>query len=152
MTMRESPSEDRPDADSAEALGSGQAESYPGWDGTLPRHRATLMLKRGGRVLLVRDRGRDAYALPGGGIEDGELPIIAAARELMEETGLEATAIRYLFTFGGKYNDHHIYEVEAEGEVSAMGEVDGFIWWDMVDDTPVFPHVRGILDRYMRSE
>ena len=149
--MRESSPEDRPDSDFNEVRDSERrAPYYPGWDGTLPRHRATLILRREGRVLLVRDRGRDAYALPGGGIEDGELPIIAAARELMEETGLEATAIRYLFTFEGKYNDHHLYEVEGEGEVVAMGEVDGFTWWDMTDDTPVFPHVRGILDRYMR--
>ena len=121
--------------------------SYPGWDGPLPRHRATLVLMRDDRVLLVRDRGRETYALPGGGIEDGELPIVAAARELHEETGLEATAIRYLFTYEGKYNDHHMFEVEADGEVVVSGEVDGFTWWDMEDQTPVYPHVRGILGR-----
>ncbi len=121
--------------------------SYPGWNGTLPRHRASLILRRDDRLLLVRDRGRDTYALPGGGIEDDELPIIAAARELHEETGLEATSIRYLFTHEGKYNDHHLYEVEAEGEVVVQGEVDGFTWWDTKDDTPVYPHVRGIVTR-----
>ena len=121
--------------------------SYPGWDGTLPRHRATVIVRRDDRVLVVRDRGRPTYALPGGGIEDGELPIVAAARELYEETGLEASAIRFLFVFEGKYNDHHLYEVEADGEVVVRGEVDGFTWWDMVDDTPVYPHVRGILER-----
>ncbi len=92
--------------------------SYPGWDGELPRHRATVILSRDNRVLLVRDRGRPTFALPGGGIEDGELPISAAARELYEETGLEAAAIRYLFVFEGKYNNHHLYAVEAEGEVA----------------------------------
>ena len=66
---------------------------------------------------------------PAGGIEGDELPIIAAARELHEETGLEATSIKYLFTHEGKYNDHHLYEVEAEGEVVVQGEVDGFTWW-----------------------
>lgn len=121
--------------------------SYPGWEGTLPRHRASLVLWRDQRLLLVRDRGRSTYALPGGGIEDGELPIVAAARELLEETGLEATAIRYLFTFEGKYNDHHLYEVEAEGDVVVAGEVDGFTWWNLQDDTPVYPHVRGIVAR-----
>ncbi len=121
--------------------------SYPGWDGELPRHRATVVLMRDSRVLLVRDRGRLTYALPGGGIEDGELPIAAAVRELYEETGLEADAIRRLFVFEGKYNNHYLYEVEANGEVAIRGEVDGFTWWDMEDDTPVYPHVRGILDR-----
>lgn len=121
--------------------------SYPGWDGELPRHRATVIVRRDDCVLVVRDRGRPTYALPGGGIEGGELPIVAAARELYEETGLEASAIRFLFVFEGKYNNHHLYEVEAEGEVAVRGEVDGYAWWDMRDDTPVYPHVRGILER-----
>ena len=121
--------------------------SYPGWDGELPRHRATVIVRRNDRVLVVRDRGRPTYALPGGGIEKGELPIVAAARELHEETSLEAAAVRFLFVFEGKYNNHHRYEVEADGEVVVRGEVDGFTWWDMEDDTPVYPHVRGILER-----
>ena len=103
--------------------------SYPGWDGELPRLRATVIVRRDDRVLVVRDRGRPTYALPGGGIEKGELPIVAAARELYEETGLEASAIRFLFVFEGKYNNHHLYEVEADGEVAVRGEVDGFTWW-----------------------
>ena len=115
--------------------------------GTLPRRRATLVMRREGRILLVRDRGRSSYGLPGGGIEDGELSIVAAARELYEETGLEATAIRHLFSFEGKYNTHSVYEVEADGEAAVRGEIDWFIWWDMKDDTPVYPHVRGILAR-----
>ena len=98
-------------------------------------------------MLVVRDRGRPTYALPGGGIEKGELPIVAAARELYEETSLEACTIRFLFVFEGKYNNHHLYEVEADGEIAVRGEVDGFAWWDMEDDTPVYPHVRGILAR-----
>ena len=120
---------------------------YLSGDGTLPRRRATLIMRREGRILLVRDRGRSSYGLPGGGIEDGELPIVAAARELYEETGLEATTIRYLFSFEGKYNVHRVYEVEADGEAEARGEIDWCIWWDMKDDTPVYPHVRGILAR-----
>ena len=113
----------------------------------MPRLRASVILMRNGRALLVRDRGRPTYALPGGGIEKDELPIIAAARELYEETGLEADRIRFLFVFEGKYNNHHLYEVEADGEVAVRGEVDGYTWWDMRDDTPVYPHVRGILER-----
>ena len=116
--------------------------------GTLLRRRATLVMRREGRVLLVRDRGRSSYGLPGGSIEDGELSIVAAARELYEETGLEATAIRYLFSFAGKYNIHRVYEVEADGEAEVRGEIDWFIWWDMKDDTPVYPHVGGILARH----
>ena len=143
------PPQDNEDSKSAEA--EARPSRYPGWDGELPRLRASVILVRNGRVLLVRDRGRSTYALPGGGIEKDELPIVAAARELHEETSLEADTMRFLFVFEGKYNNHHLYEVEAEGDVVIRGEVDGFTWWDMRDDTPVYPHVRGILERLRTS-
>ena len=128
--------------------------TYPGWDGELPRRRATVLVTRDGAVLLARDRGRSTYMLPGGGVEDGETPIAAAARELYEETGLEATALRYLFTFPGKYNDHYLFIAEADGDPAALGEIDSLIWWneqDENDKTPVYPHVRGILDKIRES-
>ena len=116
------------------------------WDGVLPRRRATLILRRDGRVLLLRDIERPFYALPGGGIDRDELPIAAAARELYEETGLEATSIKYLFNHRGKYNDHHLYEAEADGDITVQeDEIESFSWWDGQDDTPVAPHVRAIL-------
>jgi 8-oxo-dGTP diphosphatase len=55
------------------------------------------VLRQGNQVLLVRQRGKgdpsDAWALPGGVVEDGELLAEALAREIREETGLEALAI-----------------------------------------------------------
>jgi len=55
------------------------------------------VLRQGNQVLLVRQRGRgdssDAWALPGGVVEDGELLTEALAREIREETGLEALAV-----------------------------------------------------------
>jgi 8-oxo-dGTP diphosphatase len=55
------------------------------------------VLRQGNQVLLVRQRGRgdpsDAWALPGGVVEDGELLAEALAREIREETGLEALAV-----------------------------------------------------------
>ena len=114
-----------------------------------PRQRATAIVRCNGRVLLVRDKGRTPFMLPGGGIYDGESPEVAVVRELAEETALNATDVRYLFEHGGKYNRHHVFSVDVEGEVDVSQDplVVEFVWWDGKSDVPVFPHVSEILAR-----
>lgn len=59
----------------------------------LPRLAALAVVVRDGRVLLVRRRNEpDAglWGYPGGHVEPGETVAEAAARELLEETGVEA--------------------------------------------------------------
>ena len=104
---------------------------------------------RDGRILVVRDKFRPAFMLPGGGIDEGESPEIAVARELTEETTLTATAVQYLFTHDGKYNHHHVFSVQADGNVDISHDplVVEYAWWDGGPDVPVHPHVNAILDR-----
>lgn len=99
--------------------------------------------------MLVRDRGRNSFALPGGGVDPGELPISAVARELYEETTLTANSISYLFQHGGKHNNHHVFRVSADGEVSVATDlhVAEHIWWDKNGGVSVYPHVTEILAR-----
>ena len=68
-----------------------------------------------GRVLTVRQRGgpfRDAWLLPGGGVEAGESPEDAVRREVAEETGLEVVSLRHIRRYevrlddGGGYHGH----------------------------------------------
>lgn len=58
---------------------------------------ALVVLRHGSRVLMVHERARGCWELPGGGIDPGETPRAAAVRELWEETGqsLPEDALRF---------------------------------------------------------
>lgn len=63
------------------------------------RHRPgayAIILNQGNEVCLVRTPG--GYALPGGGIEDGEEKEEALLREVMEETGYAVGIQQYIGT------------------------------------------------------
>ena len=103
------------------------------------RDRATAVVIRDGKVLLVLGRG-PVYLMPGGGIEQGESPAEAAARELFEETGLTAT------------NRHHVFLIDSTGEVDIGNTPDGetiggYLWWDRQEAIEAFGHVEAILER-----
>ncbi|WP_436536432.1 NUDIX domain-containing protein [Actinoplanes sp. HUAS TT8] len=55
-----------------------------------------------GRLLLVRHSGdHDGWAVPGGAVDLGESPARAAAREILEETGIRIGEPRLLDVLGG---------------------------------------------------
>ncbi len=95
------------------------------------RNRATALVFREGKLLLVRERGAKHWSLPGGGMKKGEAPVEAAARELDEETKLVVTSAEYLFDYESPSQRHHVCCLEAEGEVELLKEEIGdYRWWD----------------------
>ena len=97
-------------------------------------------------MLLVRG-SNPTFAMPGGGIEPGESPAAAAARELFEETSLSATRTESLFVLETGIHRHHVFLIEADGEVEMGPEISEFRWWDRKEPVPTYSHVDSILER-----
>lgn len=108
-----------------------------------------VALWRGGRLLLVRVRRRDCWELPGGGIDPGETPREAAARELWEEAGqaLAPAALRFVGFALTALPDHRVLhgalyaaELDEAAEVEPFAptaEIAAVHWWDRDGDEPL---------------
>ena len=81
----------------------------------------------GGRVLLARHVEGNAWLLPGGSVEPGEVPADAAVREMWEETGLFVRLTGLVGVFGGpdyvvRYrNGHRTSYVSSTFEAALVG-------------------------------
>ena len=78
---------------------------------TILRERATAVLIRDGKVLLVQGPNLPGHHMPGGGIEGRETPEEEVVRELREETGLVSESVEFLFTWESSTNRHHAFMV-----------------------------------------
>jgi 8-oxo-dGTP diphosphatase len=116
--------------------------------------RATAIIFRDGKFLLVRGKGKIRFSLPGGKINEGEPVISAVAREVYEELGLEAIVVKRLpecdFT---DLSEHKVCLVEVTGEpVIAENELDEYMWWDMKQEIPVNEHVIQVIKKFREIE
>lgn len=87
-----------------------------------PRVRVALLVREGGRILLVRQQkgGRSYWLLPGGGLNYGEKLSDAIERELTEELGLRVTRIGRLIWCSDTLapdQSRHLVNLCFEGEV-----------------------------------
>jgi ADP-ribose pyrophosphatase YjhB (NUDIX family) len=66
--------------------------------------RAYILQK--GKVLLVKERSDDLWALPGGWVDVNESPAEAVIREVKEETGYDVSAVKLLALWDKLKHDH----------------------------------------------
>ncbi|WP_324612197.1 NUDIX hydrolase [Streptomyces sp. MMG1533] len=119
------------------------AEAAPPYDAPPPA--ALVAIWHADRVLMVFDRFRQGWELPGGRIEEGESPRQAAARELLEESGQEPDGplrfmgyagfvlppdqrAEYAALFAGSTTDRR--DFQASEEIAAIH------WWNLRDALP----------------
>lgn len=109
---------------------------------------AALLIDPGGRTLLVRKRGTQAFMQPGGKIEPGEPAVQALVRELQEELGLviEPQQALFLGEFSAPaanepgFEVHcQLFEVVTDAPVVPAAEIEEVIWLGQ-HETSAAPH------------
>jgi len=116
------------------------------------RYRATAVILDDNKVLLVRDRGKHDYSLPGGGFKRHESTIQAGAREVAEELGIKVISSKRLkdCDISGKRAFHKVCLIEIDKTYKPYlksNEIDDFVWWDMKQGLRTQGHVMGILKK-----
>ncbi|MFA7285784.1 MAG: NUDIX hydrolase [Candidatus Paceibacterota bacterium] len=71
--------------------------------------RAVVLDKQQESILLVRNKNANFWYPPGGGLESGESLSDCITREILEETGLEATLDRFLYLQEFSPNSTEVY-------------------------------------------
>jgi 8-oxo-dGTP diphosphatase len=75
----------------------------------------------GGIVLIERKNPPHGWALPGGFVDEGESVAAAAAREALEETGLEVTLAEQFFCYSDPARDPRKHTISVVYLASAPG-------------------------------
>ncbi|HEX6473152.1 MAG TPA: NUDIX hydrolase [Streptosporangiaceae bacterium] len=107
-------------------------------DPAIPLPLALVVARHEGRTLLVLNRRRRQWELPGGMIDPGETPRAAAVREFVEETGHPAPPVAYrgVATFrlipDRRLEYAAVYAADLPRRVpfTANDEVERIEWWD----------------------
>ncbi len=109
----------------------------------------TIVQNYDSRILVLRRSLTDSYMpgewdLPGGSVEQDEDPLLAAMRELKEESGIEITELSPIYVCSARHNRFAItivFKAQYEGEAITISEEhDAYEWLSLEEfnqlDTP----------------
>lgn len=124
-----------------------------------PKLAAACVIERGGQTLMVRravETGYGLWSMPGGYVDRGEPVEVAAAREVVEETGLlvEIDQLIGLFSVAGNPVVVAAYAATEVGGVLAPGPESLDVGFFGIDELPplAFPRDEQILRRWQRIQ
>lgn len=110
----------------------------------LPSPLALVVVWRAGLCLMVFDRWKQTWELPGGMREEGESARVAAGRELAEETGLDGVVLGYVgvarfrLARDGREEYGAVYQTTVESDLQFVpnDEIERVVWWDPATELP----------------
>jgi 8-oxo-dGTP diphosphatase len=123
---------------SDDVLGIPDGDFHP----TLYALSAVVYAERGDQILLLKRAGgalEGQWFLPGGAVDPGERPEVAARRELLEESGLhiegelELVGAYPIWVYGGDCLQLSYRGRVADGDVALSHEHDDQLWVDPLD-------------------
>lgn len=121
------------------------------------RRRGTAIVETDKGILLTAGRNK-TFMLPGGGAEKNETRLVAAIRELKEETGLDTISAKFLFRFtgstihkshqGGYFQDYHtVVLIQAKGTPKPHHEIK-YIDYTSNTDIKISKTTKEILEKF----
>jgi ADP-ribose pyrophosphatase YjhB (NUDIX family) len=113
--------------------------------GAYDRRRGTAIIEDQRGILVVTHGEDGIYLLPGGGARQDELQIIAAIRELREETGLYPIEVKYLFT----HLKAKVFAMKVKGTPKPCNEIRKIEWYQPGSRVNVSGNTRAIINRYL---
>lgn len=119
----------------------GQEADLEQLDARIPLPLSLVVARHQGDTLLVFNKWRQEWELPGGMIDPGETPHAAAVREFVEETGQPSPRAQYVgvVTFRLMPDQRVEYAAVYAAALSVRSafvpndEVDAIRWWDGTD-------------------
>ena len=121
------------------------------------RRRGTAIVDTTDGILVTAGTNR-VYLLPGGGTKRHETRMMAAMRELKEETGLETYEVKYLFRHKGNLNKSHghgyfqnyhtVRLIKAKGEATPRHEIKSIAYYQPGSNIHISRTTKEIINRY----
>ena len=103
------------------------------------------------KLVCCKHKERDTWELPGGHIEDGEDPIVAAKRELFEETGAIDFELEAICAYSVSVHALLCYAKINKFETLPDFEIEKIAFFDSAPDNLTYPEMHSALLNKVRE-